>query len=174
MDQKQYLQKILCKFGSRKSTQKYQRILMDYCDFLWPTKGSDPRVDPKKYGNISGSVIFTMIYTRPNITFKLGRLIQFMKDPAEFRKAAIKKLFCYIRLIISHKLKFGPGRESYTAMYSEPGLTSDRNDRKSMTGSVSILCGRAIFWLSWNQKDMATATAGAKYIAIATTAKQGQ
>lgn len=97
IDQEQYLDKILRKFGFPKATNKTQKIPMEGYDSLRPASVNDVRVDPKEYAKIVGSIIFAMIYTRPDIAFALGRLCQFMRDSAEYHMAALKKLLRYLR-----------------------------------------------------------------------------
>lgn len=97
-----------------------------------------------------------------------------MKDPADHHFAALKKLLRYLRSTISFRLRFGPSGESSLVDYSDADWASDKNDRKSITGAVGILCGGAIFWLSRKQKSVATSTAEAEYTDMAVTAKQGQ
>ena len=74
IDQEQYLEKILRKFGFPNPTHKTQRIHMDGYDSLRPATETDVRVDPKEYAMIIGSIMFAMVYTQPYIAFTLGRL----------------------------------------------------------------------------------------------------
>ncbi|KAI0992649.1 hypothetical protein K3495_g15536, partial [Podosphaera aphanis] len=174
VDQEQYLDKILCKFGFPQPTHKAQKIPLDGYDSLRPAGETDTRVSSSEYSTIIGSVMFAMIYTRPDIAFALGRLSQFMKDPADYHMAALKKLLRYLRSTVTYRLKFGPNGDAALVVYSDADWASDKNDRKSITGAVGILCGGAIFWLSRKQKSVATSTAEAEYTAMAITAKQGQ
>ena len=96
-EQEHYLEKILRKFGFPNPTHKTQRIPIDGYDSLRPATETDVRVDPKEYAMIIGSIMFAMVYTRPDIAFTLGRLSQFMKDPAERHMGALKKLLRYLR-----------------------------------------------------------------------------
>ncbi|KAI0993606.1 hypothetical protein K3495_g14578, partial [Podosphaera aphanis] len=174
IDQEHYLDKILRKFGFPKPTHKVQKIPIEGYDSLRPATEGDVRVDPSECSMMIGSVMFAMVYTRPDIAFALGRLSQFMKDLAEHYMAALKKLLRYLRSTIGRRLRFGPGGESSLVVYSDADWASDRNDRKSITGSIGTLYGGAIFWLSRKQKSVATSTAEAEYTAMAVTAKQGQ
>lgn len=169
IDQEQYLEKILCKFGFPKPTHKAQRIPTDGYDSLRLSKESNVRVDAKEYATIIRSIMFAMVYTRLDIDFALVRLSQFMKDPAEHHMAALKKLLRYLKSTINHKIKFRPGGESFLVIYSDADWASDRNGRKSITGLVRILCGGAIFWLRRKQKSVTTSTAEAECILMATT-----
>lgn len=83
IDQERYLEKVLRKFGFPKATHKMQRISVDGYGSLRPAKENDKRIGPREYAIIIGSVMFAIVYTRPDIAFVLGRLSQFTKDPAE-------------------------------------------------------------------------------------------
>ena len=71
IDQEQYLEKILRKFGFPKPTRKAQKIPLDGYDSLRPANENDSLVDPKEYAIIIGSIMFAMVYTRPDIAFEL-------------------------------------------------------------------------------------------------------
>ncbi|KHJ30951.1 putative effector [Erysiphe necator] len=53
-----------------------------------------------------------MILTKPDIAFILGRLSQFMKDPAVHYGIALKGLLHYLRSTVKQKLRFGLGAEA--------------------------------------------------------------
>lgn len=98
VDQEQYFDKILRKFGFPKPTYKAQKIPLDGYDTLRPASDKDERVDQREYSTIIGSVMFAMVYTRPDIAFALGRLSQFMKDPAVYHMAALKKVTSLLKV----------------------------------------------------------------------------
>ena len=123
---------------------------------------------------IIGSLMFAMVYTRPDIAFALGRLSQFMQELAEHHGRALKRVMRYLWSTIKLRLRFGPGGDSRLVVYSDADYATDKIDRKSISGAVGTLWGAAIFWLSRKQKSVSTSTTEAEYIAMSTTAKQGQ
>jgi len=116
--------------------------------------------------------MYAMIYTRPDIAFALGRLSQYMQQPAVHHALAVRRLMKYLRSTIKARIRFGLGGELIT--YSDADWASDKKDRKSVTASVGLIGGGPVFWTSKKQTAVATATSEAEYVASAYTAKQGQ
>jgi hypothetical protein len=52
--------------------------------------------------------MYAMVYTRPDIAFALGRLSQYMQDPAEQHARGVKGLMRYLRSTVSFRICFGP------------------------------------------------------------------
>ncbi|KAI0992075.1 hypothetical protein K3495_g16111 [Podosphaera aphanis] len=117
-----------------------------------------------------------MVLTRPDIAFVIGRLSQFMKDPAVHHGIALKNLMRYLRSTIKQRLRFGPGgaHQQQFAAYTDADWASDKMDRKSISGGVCMYYGGPISWSSKKQNSVATSSAEAEYISQAMYAKQGQ
>ena len=174
LDQEQYLDKVLTKFGFPHAVHKATNIStpIDGYNDLRPATPEDRRIDMTWYREVIGSVMYAMIYTRPDIAFALGRLSQYMQDPAEHHASALKRLLRYLRSTIKSRICFGPGGK--LVVYSDADYASDKTDRKSISASVGLIGGGPVFWGSKKQTAVATATTEAEYVAMSTTAKQGQ
>ncbi|KAI1005401.1 hypothetical protein K3495_g2814 [Podosphaera aphanis] len=79
----------------------------------------------------------------------------------------------YVMSTIDLRLRFGP-TGSLELVYSDADYATDKPDRKSISGSVGLLGGAAIFWLSRKQKSVSTSTTEAEYVAMSVTAEQDQ
>ena len=172
LDQEQYLDKSLTKFGYAVPSHKEVLIPMDGYSDLRPASPRDKRVDATWYREVIGTLMYAMVYTRPDIAFALGRLSQYMQDPAEHHSNALKRLMRYLRSSIRARIKFGPSGGLVT--FSDADWASDKVDRKSITACVGLIRGGPVFWASKKQSAVATATTEAEYAASAYTAKQGQ
>ena len=80
----------------------------------------------------------------------------------------------YLRSTITQKLCYGPGGEQTFAVYSDADWASDQDDRKSVSGSVTMFCGGPVSWSSKKQKAVSTSSCESEYVALASCAKQGQ
>lgn len=120
--------------------------------------------------------MFAMILTRPDIAFVIGRLSQYMKDPAMHHGVALKSLMRYLRSTVKQRLRFGPGgaHQRQFAVYTDADWATDKTDRKSISGGVCLYYSGPISWSSRKQNSVATSSAEAEYISQAMYAKQGQ
>jgi hypothetical protein len=118
--------------------------------------------------------MFAMVYTRPDICFAIGRLSQFMSDPAEHHGRALKGLLKYLRSIIGQKMRFGlVGAHQKLVVYTDADWASDKHNRKSISRSTTQLCGGTVAYSSRKQRSIATSSTESEYIAAAGAAKQG-
>ena len=165
---------MLTKFGFPYAVHKATNIStpIDGYNDLRPATPDDHRIDMTWYREVIGSVMYAMVYTRPDIAFALGRLSQFIQDPAEHHANALKRLLRYLRSTIKSRICFGPGGK--LVVYSNADYASNKTDRKSILASIGLIGGGPVFWGSKKQTAVATATTEAEYVAMSTTAKQGQ
>jgi hypothetical protein len=120
--------------------------------------------------------MYAMIQTRPDIAFTLGRLSQYMSKPVERHGHSLKWLLQYTRSTLKQKLRLGAGgaHSRHMGVYTDADWASDKKDRKSISGGVSMFYGGPISWTSRKQKSVATSSAESEYISQAMYAKQGQ
>src|SRR5258705_4116460 len=60
------------------------------------TNADDSKVNVKLYQQMVGSLMYTVIGTRPDITFTVTRLSQFLTKPTKNHFVAIKHAFRYL------------------------------------------------------------------------------
>jgi hypothetical protein len=175
LDQEQYLRAVLDKFGMSSKKHKDKKIpSADYTSFR-PATDDDTRINITEYQQGIGSLMFAMVLTRPDIAFTLGKLSQYMSDPAEHHGHALKNLLRYLRSTVTMKLRYGPGgAHSQFVVYSDADWASDTVDRKSVSGSTAMFYGGPISWSSKKQRSVATSSCESEYIALSTCCKQGQ
>ena len=66
--------------------------------------------------------MYAIIFTRPDIVFTLGKLSQFISDPAKHYSYTLKSLFRYLKSTIKTKIRYGLG-----GVYKQFVLYSDSN-----------------------------------------------
>jgi hypothetical protein len=118
LDQEQYLDSVLNRFGITTKTHKAKGIPLADHSQLRPTTSDDERVDITLYQQIIGNLIYTIIHTRPDITFTLGKLNQQLKDPAKHHMTTVKNLMRYLRSTIKHRLKYSGSRKPMLVIHS--------------------------------------------------------
>ena len=74
LDQEQYVDGLLTKFGFPKATLKPVYVLINKDTDLSLSKPDDIRTDLTEYRERIGSIIYLIVYTRLDIAYALGRL----------------------------------------------------------------------------------------------------
>ncbi|KAI7159413.1 hypothetical protein KC324_g13609 [Hortaea werneckii] len=174
LDQSHYVKDVLA--GIHMNKEKAQPTLspMDSYDSLVPAGPDDERVDRKEYQHRIGKWMYLGILTRPDISFALGRLSQYLADPTTRHMSALKKLSRYIRSSQEHGIMFSRSGGDTLEGYSDSDYAMDKTDRMSILGNVFFLAGGAVSWASKKQKSVATSTMEAEYMAMSACAKQAQ
>jgi hypothetical protein len=76
-------------------------------DKLEPACDGEERVDRTEYQRAIGSIMYAIVYTRPDIAFYVGQLSQQLRDLAKKHESAVKEIGRYLRSTIKQKICFG-------------------------------------------------------------------
>jgi hypothetical protein len=174
LDQEQYLTTILNRFGITVEKHKSKKIPTADYESLYTADEKDKRINISEYQQGIGSLLYAMIFIYPDIAFVLGKLSQFMSDPAKYHGYALKNLLRYIKSTIKQKLCFGPRSLYHMIIYSDADWASDKSDQKSISGSIAMFYRGPISWSSKKQKAVSTSSCESEYIALSACTKQGQ
>lgn len=176
LDQQQYLETVLDNYGITSAKYKPKKIPAADYEHLKPATPEDAHIDSTEYSQVIGSLMYAMIFTRPDMAFVLGRLAQYMANPVETHGTALKNLMRYLRSTVKQKLRFGPGggHQNELGIYTDADWAGDKTDRKSISGGVGMFYGGPFSWAAKKQKSVATSSAESEYISQAMYAKQGQ
>ena len=114
MSQKQYLQNVLYRFN------------MDTCkgvktpwDKFIESNEYDTQIESKLYISVVGSFVYAMMATRPDLSWSVYRLSQYLGKPTEAYWIAVKRVFRYINSTISHGLSFRKTNDLKLVEYSD-------------------------------------------------------
>ena len=86
--------------------------------------------------------------TRPDISFAVSKLSQFLHSPTVAHWMACKKVLCYIKDTLSFGLSFHPAAILNLEGFSDADWACNVDDRKSMSGVCVFLGGNLITWSS--------------------------
>ena len=177
LDQTHYLSEVLDELHMNTDKHERTKIPMNGYDSLRPAGPDDERINPKEYQHKVGKLMYAAIHTRPDIAFALGRLSQYLSDPAVHHGRAMKTLLRYIRSTIDLGIVYGLGLDNSGSprlkAFSDSDYAADKLNRKSILGYVYMFAGGPISWMSRKQKSVATSTTEAEYMALSTCAKEG-
>jgi len=146
LNQEQYINKFLTKFGFSNRIYKLISFSIDSYKDLCPDISTDNRIDAIWYREIIESVIYTMIYIRPDIVFAFERLSQYIQDLYKYYKYTVCCILRYFKSSISTRISFRS--KGNFVIYSDADYTTDKSDRKSITVSISLLGEEPVFWAS--------------------------
>ncbi|KAG8235091.1 hypothetical protein J437_LFUL014423 [Ladona fulva] len=99
----------------------------------------------KLYRELTGSIMYLTVATRPDISFVVNRLVQFNENYEEEHWSAVKYILRYLHGTQRYELLFRIDSERLTVL-SNVDQTNDVNDRITYTGYVFNLSGTAITW----------------------------
>ena len=80
-----------------------------------------------------------IIYIYLNIAFALGKLNQYLKEPAKYYSYALKGLIYYIRSIAYYAIRFNLGGASSFTGYINADYIVDLTNRKLIFRTVFLL-----------------------------------
>lgn len=120
--------------------------------------GGDLFYDPTLYRSVVGTLQYTTL-TRPEISFAVNKVCQFMSKPLDSYWIVVKRILRYLKGTISHGLHLRPASPAsplkLTAL-SDADWASDVDDRRSTSGSAIYLGPNLVSW--WSKKQSVTAS----------------
>ena len=123
------------------------------------------------YASAVGSLMYAMVWTRPDIAHAVGVVSRFMENPGKEHWQAVKWILRYLRGTSSHTLCF-KGTDASLQGYVDSDMAGDKDTRRSTTGYVFTIGGTAISWASKLQKIVALSTTEAEYVALTEASKE--
>ena len=123
------------------------------------------------YRSAIGSLIYLMVATRPDISWIVSKLSQFLERPGPAQVSAVKRLLRYIQGTKSYSLVFEPTNGQLTG-YVDADWASDTTDRRSTTGYIFTLGSASISWRTRKQPTVALSSCEAEYMALAEATKE--
>lgn len=170
MNQSRYIDKILERFGVADCKARATPSEIK-CD-LTP-EGN--KTDQRRYREMLGSLIYIMTCTRPDISWIVSRLSQYMSDPREKHTTALKHVYRYLQGTKYYELCCNKCDTKLELMgYSDADWANDTEDRKSTTGYCFSLSqgGAIVSWKTKKQQTVALSTCEAEYVALAATVQE--
>ena len=113
-----------------------------------------------------GSLIYLMIGTRPDISWAVSRLSQYMQQPTNEHVEAAKNIFRYLKTTVNSKIRYLGGGKSGLIGYSDADWGENRDNRRSTTGFVFLMADGSVTWTSHMQKTVARSSTEAEYMAL--------
>ena len=124
------------------------------------------------YSNAVGSIMYSMIGTRPDLAHPVGVISRYMSKPTKEHWLAVKWVLRYVKGTLKRKLCYSRGSEFILNGYCDSDYGGDLDRRRSTSGMVFTLGGSAISWRSCLQKVVAISTTEAEYMSLTEAVKE--
>ena len=128
------------------------------------------RMSKTPYREAIGSLMYAAVATRPDITFAVSALSQFLENPGEVHWEAVKRVFRYLAGTKTLSLTYGNERHELLGFTDADG--SSQEHRHAISGFAFLIDGAAVSWASRKQELVTLSTAEAEYVAATHAAKE--
>ena len=122
------------------------------------------------YCEAIGSLMYTTITTRLDITFAVSALSQFLNNPSEVHWEAVKCVFRYLSSTKDYLLTYRNEHHDLLGYTDADGASQEH--RHAISGHTFLIDSAAVSWTSRKQEIITLSTAEAKYVAATHTAKE--
>ncbi|XP_074313584.1 secreted RxLR effector protein 161-like [Silene latifolia] len=175
LSQSTYVDKVIRRFNMIDSKKRFLPMSHDItlskaqCP---STPNEQERMRNIPYASAIGSIMYAMLYTRPDVACALSMTSRYQKNPGEGHWTAAKNILKYLKRTKDMFLVFGEDEELVVSGYTDVSFQTDRDDSRSQSGYVFLLNGGAVSWKKSKQDTVADSTIEAEYIAASEATKE--
>jgi hypothetical protein len=148
--QGEYIEKVLERFRLKNENPvstplaSHLKLTKEMCPKTWEEIEYMSRVP---YSSTVGSLMYVMVFTRPDITHEVGVVSSYMNDTGKEHWEEIKWIHRYLRGTSTHELCF-EGLDIVLQGYVDSYMAGDKYSRRNTTWYVFIVGGKTIIWIS--------------------------
>ena len=115
--------------------------------------------------------MYAMLCTRPDICYAVGIVSRYQSNSGPNHWVAVNHILKYLKRTRGYMLVYS-GEDLTPLGYTDSDFQSDRDSRKSTSGSVFTLGGGTIVWRSIKQSCIADSTMDAEYMVTSKASKE--
>ncbi|KAE9317857.1 hypothetical protein PR003_g18375 [Phytophthora rubi] len=175
ISQKVYTESIIKKFGqeSAKSCLTPLEPGVNLTKADEPQTGEDTaKMKSKPYRSLVGSLMHLVCGMRPDIWVAVVKLSRFLENPGEKHWDAGMKVVRYLLKPKDVCIVYDGLLGTQLEAYSDADWAGNRDDRRSVSGIMLMMCGAPVMWRSTFQKTIALSSTEAEYMALSDCVKE--
>ena len=130
-----------------------------------------PLSNPAEYRSVVVSLQYLAL-TRPDVSYAVNRLSQFMHRPTVDHWNAVKRVLRYLSGTLTHGILLRKQSAPLLHAFSDADWSGDSDDYVSTNGYIVYLGSQPLSWTSKKQKGVARSSTEAEYRAVANTAAE--
>jgi Reverse transcriptase (RNA-dependent DNA polymerase) len=130
------------------------------------TTGVDPCKDPSLYRSVIGALQYATL-TRPDISYSVNKLSQYMHSPNDDHWTAAKRVLRYIAGTLDFGLQFYKQSLLRIQAFSDSDWAGNLDDRRSTSGYYIYLGRNLVSWSSKKQPTVSKSSTEAEYRSLA-------
>ncbi|KAH9762165.1 hypothetical protein KPL70_000710 [Citrus sinensis] len=126
------------------------------------------------YSQAVGSLVYTMVCTRADISYAVSVVSRFMSNPGKLHWDAVKWVLRYLKGTLDHGLMYGKSKHEVCDIrgYVDSDFAGDLDRRKSISGYLFILDSCLISWKATLQHIVALSSTEAEFVAATEAVKE--
>ncbi|CAJ2659174.1 unnamed protein product [Trifolium pratense] len=122
--------------------------------------------DKGRYQSLVGKLIY-LSHTRPDITYAVNVVSQFMHDPRKPHMDAVERILRYLKSTPGKGILFSNNGHLRVEGYTDADWAGSADDRRSTSGYFTFVGGNLVTWRSKKQPVVARSSAEAEFRGMA-------
>ncbi|XP_019095479.1 PREDICTED: uncharacterized protein LOC109130427 [Camelina sativa] len=127
--------------------------------------------NPKSYRRLVGRLLY-LLHTRPELSYSVHVLAQFMQEPREAHMEAAMRVVRYLSGSPGHGILLKSSSDLSIEVYCDSDWSSCPLTRRSLSAYVVMLGGSPISWKTKKQKTVSHSSAEAEYRSMSVAHKE--
>nr|XP_051228849.1 uncharacterized mitochondrial protein AtMg00810-like [Lolium perenne] len=129
--------------------------------------------DSFRYRSVVGALQYLTL-TRPNISFAVNKVCQFLSQPTEVHWEAVKRILRYVKGTLQTGLQIRKSPSIGIDIFTDADWAGDVDDRRSTSGFAVFVGPNLISWSSKKQPTVSRSSTEAEYKSLANGAAEAK
>jgi hypothetical protein len=122
--------------------------------------------DSTRYRSVVGALQYLTL-TRPDISFVVNKVCQFLHSPTSVHWEAVKRILRYVKRTLKIGLKFIKSNSTIVSVFADADWAGYPNDRRSTEGFAVFIGPNLVSWSARKQATVSRSSTEAEYKALA-------